>query len=56
MILWYYDINDIKSLSFKDGVRDWCIYKHTLIGTDRVYIDQTNNIKQIGGEFSELYS
>lgn len=41
-----YDINDIKSLSFKDGVRDWCVYKHTLIGTDRVYIGQTNNTKQ----------
>lgn len=41
-----YDINDIKSLSFKDGVRNWCVYKHTLIGTDRVYIGQTNNIKQ----------
>lgn len=22
----------------------WCIYKHTLIGTNRVYIGQTNNI------------
>ena len=40
-----YDINDIKSLSFKEGVREWCIYKHTLIGTDLCYIGQTNDIK-----------
>lgn len=40
-----YDINDIKSLSFKEGMREWCIYKHTLIGTDLCYIGQTNDIK-----------
>lgn len=40
-----YNINDIKSLSFKEGVREWCIYKHTLIGTDLCYIGQTNDIK-----------
>ena len=40
-----YGINDIKSLSFKEGMREWCIYKHTLIGTDLCYIGQTNDIK-----------
>ena len=40
-----YGINDIQSLSFKDGVRSWCVYKHTLKETGQVYIGQTNNIK-----------
>jgi len=25
-----YGINEIQSLSFKEGVRSWCVYKHTL--------------------------
>ena len=25
-----YEAKDIKSLSFREGVRTWCIYKHTL--------------------------
>ena len=40
-----YGINEIKSLSFREGVRSWCIYKHTLKETGQVYIGQTNNIK-----------
>lgn len=40
-----YDIDDIQSLTFKEGVRNWCIYKHTLKQTGQVYIGQTNNIK-----------
>lgn len=40
-----YTANDIKSLTFREGVRSWCIYKHTLIQTGQVYIGQTNNIK-----------
>ena len=40
-----YGINDIQSLSFKEGVRSWCVYKHTLKETGQVYIGQTNNIK-----------
>lgn len=40
-----YGINEIQSLSFKDGVRSWCVYNHTLKGTGQVYIGQTNNIK-----------
>ena len=40
-----YGINEIQSLSFKEGVRSWCVYKHTLKETGQVYIGQTNNIK-----------
>lgn len=40
-----YGIDEIQSLSFKEGVRSWCVYKHTLIETGQVYIGQTNNIK-----------
>lgn len=40
-----YGINEIQSLSFKDGVRSWCVYKHTLKETGQIYIGQTNNIK-----------
>lgn len=40
-----YEAKDIKSLSFREGVRTWCIYKHTLKETGQVYIGQTNNIK-----------
>ena len=40
-----YGINDIQSLSFKDGVRSWCVYKHILKETGQIYIGQTNNIK-----------
>ncbi len=39
-----YGINEIQSLSFKEGVRTHCIYKHTLRQTGQVYIGQTNNI------------
>ena len=40
-----YGINEIQSLSFKEGVRSWCVYKHTLKETGQIYIGQTNNIK-----------
>ena len=40
-----YEAKDIKSLSFREGVRTWCIYKHTLKETGQVYVGQTNNIK-----------
>lgn len=39
-----YGIDDIKSLSFREGVRDWCVYKHICKITNKVYIGQTNNI------------
>lgn len=40
-----YGIDEIQSLSFKEGVREWCVYKHQLKNTNQVYIGQTNNIK-----------
>ena len=39
-----YGIDDIKSLDFREGVRDWCVYKHICKITNKVYIGQTNNI------------
>lgn len=39
-----YGIDDIKSLSFREGVRDRVIYKHTCKSTGKIYIGQTNNI------------
>lgn len=40
-----YTIDDIKSLDFREGERDWCVYKHTLKNSNLCYIGQTNNIK-----------
>lgn len=39
-----YDIDDIKSLDFREGVPDRVVYKHTCNITNQVYIGQTNNI------------
>ena len=40
-----YGIEEIQSLDFRTGVRSFCVYKHTLKADGRVYIGQTNSIK-----------